>query len=419
MIWVKEHIRIKHSIKTIEINRLNLLFFSKFMFLGYTHKRIGNHIPNELGNDYLTIIGSLDDGVYTCPNTPEYKEADTDYFWFDLSGNQREITKVDLVAWDLQRTPIAYDNSYPNTVRIIGILNPDAIFTTYERNYLFQFFSLPIFWDNNLNTYGFIKSKEITCSDLDLSFSQNRWSYNLNSETFQYLIRMDIIPDSTRINHLDTLITGLKLNLFWDRLDIIRLCASHNEQACLLNLKGDYWNGFKVGSPIFTIDKGWTGGSGKYINSQFNPRLGNCVMQSGNNFAMVYIETRVPTTASNVMHQGVNNVGGMWHYHNAAGGTFRGNWNTTTSTNYNSSKTAGVGYSWGRKNSTTGTIGIGTNVYNLSVVSPALFVNGNFYDATGYGSRQSLVCYGEYFSDTDLSILRGLFDVYLIAIGVK
>jgi hypothetical protein len=233
-----------------------------------------------------------------------------------------------------------------------------------------------------------------------------------------YFLRMAVDPGNTRKNLINTIVLDLKSNSLWTKIDILRLCASHTEQAALLNLKGDYWNGLKVSTPTFTTDKGWKGASGKSINSKFNPRLGGCVMTPGNASAIVYISTLIPTTASSIVTQSVNQIGGMWIYNNPSGGTQRGNWNTLTSTNFNCNIVPGIGFQYGRRNATDVWFNTHTQNYHWVTGFTTPFLNTEFYDASGYGSQQSLICYGSYLTDAEMITIRTIFTTYLTAIGV-
>jgi hypothetical protein len=83
-----------------------------------------------------------------------YKNADTDYMWFKADGTRRTVTTAQLIGYDLQRTPVKYDDSGPNKIRFIMIIKSGSVLNSVERNRMFKDFILPIMWDNSWNDYG-------------------------------------------------------------------------------------------------------------------------------------------------------------------------------------------------------------------------------------------------------------------------
>jgi len=134
------------------------------LFYGQMSNMSGGELPNEMdgATDSLTVGGT--EGAYTfqCPNTAAYIAADTDYIWFkSVDSAQRTPTESNMVSYDLQRTPVKYDDGSPYTIRWIAILKAGITLTATERNSLFKSFELPILWDNDLNAYGHIKDNRV------------------------------------------------------------------------------------------------------------------------------------------------------------------------------------------------------------------------------------------------------------------
>jgi len=131
------------------------------LFFGLYSEILGGQMPNKKtgSSDYLTVAGVAGSETYQCPNTADYIAADTDYIWFKTDESQRTVTTAELIGYDLQRTPVKYQDASPNEIVAIIILN--AAVTGTKRDYLFRDMWLPILWDNNLNGYGHIKDNRI------------------------------------------------------------------------------------------------------------------------------------------------------------------------------------------------------------------------------------------------------------------
>lgn len=136
-------------------NQTEVLFFGLYADIS------GGQMPNKKtgSSDYLTVAGSAGSETYQCPNTAPYIAADTDYIWFKTDETQRTVTTAELIGYDLQRTPVKYQDASPNEIVAIIILN--AAVTEVKRDKLFRDMWLPILWDNDLNGYGHIKDNRI------------------------------------------------------------------------------------------------------------------------------------------------------------------------------------------------------------------------------------------------------------------
>ena len=135
---------------------------SEVLFFAETKNITDGKLYNQKSGatDYLTVGGSA--GLYTfqTPNNATYKAADTDYIWFKTDETQRTTTEAELIGYDLQRTPVKYDDASPNSIRAIMILS--SAVTGAKRDRLFRDMWLMELWDNNLNAYGHIKSNRAT-----------------------------------------------------------------------------------------------------------------------------------------------------------------------------------------------------------------------------------------------------------------
>jgi len=133
----------------------------KFLFLGDYSAISGGKMPNKVGSDWLTVSGSAGLETFQCPNTAPYIAADTDFIWFNTSATNRTVTTAELIGYDLQRTPVKYDDTTPYQIRMIAIIKSGETFTQPQLNDLFKWFQLSIFWNNSLNANGHVKGNRI------------------------------------------------------------------------------------------------------------------------------------------------------------------------------------------------------------------------------------------------------------------
>jgi len=136
---------------TYWINQPEVLFFGLYSEIS------GGQMPNKIddGATFLTVAGAPGSETYQCPNTPAYIAADTDYIWFRTDESQRTTSTAELIGYDLQRTPVKYDDNNPHQIRAIMII--DSAMTGDKRDKLFRDFWLPIMWDNSWNDFGHSK----------------------------------------------------------------------------------------------------------------------------------------------------------------------------------------------------------------------------------------------------------------------
>jgi hypothetical protein len=131
-----------------------------FLFDAFTKDIAGGKLYNTVKGreaEYLTVTGSAGSYHYACPNNATYIAADTDYAWFKTDGSVSDMTDSRLNSYDLQRTPVLFDDDSPNTNRRISILLSTVTLSATDLNHLFQTWHLPIEWHNDTNAYGHIK----------------------------------------------------------------------------------------------------------------------------------------------------------------------------------------------------------------------------------------------------------------------
>jgi len=92
------------------------------------------------------------------------------------------------------------------------------------------------------------------------------------AEATALFARMTTPPTETRKGQINTLITSLKTAGVWTKLDVFYVFAAADQQAALLNWKGDTNNATAVNSPSFVADSGFkSDGSTSWVNTHYNP----------------------------------------------------------------------------------------------------------------------------------------------------
>jgi hypothetical protein len=240
---------------------------TKVLFWGKYSEISGGRMPNKItgSTDYLTVAGSAGSETYQCPNTAPYIAADTDYIWFKTDASQRTTTTAELIGYDLQRTPVKYDDNTPNALRDIMILKAGEVLSASERNNLFQYMWLSILWDNVLNAYGHIKSNRA---------GQQLWTPELlySAETLVLLARMDVAPSTALADLIDVTMAGLKSDGVLALGDCLYVRGLHTSQASLLNWIKNAHDSTIIGGITHTPKVGFTGAAGAALNNNYKPQ---------------------------------------------------------------------------------------------------------------------------------------------------
>lgn len=110
-----------------------------------------------------------------------------------------------------------------------------------------------------------------------------------NAEAAALFARFDVDPGSARRAAIDTCIGALKAAGVWAKLDVLYLLAAHDAQAGTRNWIQDGFNAEALGDPVFTADRGFTGGPGAYLDTQFNDLTGSALWSQDAMSAGAYI----------------------------------------------------------------------------------------------------------------------------------
>lgn len=242
------------------------------LFLGYYSEISGGRMPNKVvgSSDYLTVSGSAGSETYQCPNTAPYIAADTDYIWFKTDTTRRTTTTAELVGYDLQRTPVKYNDTAPHTIEIIMILKAGQVLSAYKRDLLFQYMFLPILWDGTINSYGHIKANRT---------GQQLWTPEATFDDasvalFARMTALGETPTDLRKTAIDTAIKALKAaSLFDTKFEGLYVARGAGVGSTKLNWVKNAYNLTKsgAGTLTFTTDVGYHGDGNCALNPNYQP----------------------------------------------------------------------------------------------------------------------------------------------------
>jgi hypothetical protein len=88
----------------------------------------------------------------------------------------------------------------------------------------------------------------------------------LDVDAAAYIAAMTVQPDATRQGVINALVTGLKTDGLWTKIDWLLLCLSHDAQAALVNAKTPTKIATIVGTLPFTTDWGYQGPNASNAN---------------------------------------------------------------------------------------------------------------------------------------------------------
>ena len=83
--------------------------------------------------------------------------------------------------------------------------------------------------------------------------------------------RLATQPSAPRKVLYNTMIASLVSAGVWSKLDTLYMFAAADQATALTNLVSASFGATAVGAPAFTTDQGFTGATGKYVDSNYNP----------------------------------------------------------------------------------------------------------------------------------------------------
>lgn len=116
-----------------------------------------------------------------------------------------------------------------------------------------------------------------------------------SAATIAYVSAMTTPPSYQRIVLINNLILGLTADGVWVKLDWLSLFAMETAQAARLNAINPALAYSVVGSPVFVTDRGYTGVSGGYLNSGWDPATNGVQYQRNSAFIGFWCRTATAT----------------------------------------------------------------------------------------------------------------------------
>ena len=240
---------------------------NKVLFFGLYSEISGGQMPNKVAGstDYLTVSGSTGSETFQAPDTAPYKAADTDYIWFTTLAVQRTTTTAELIAYDLQRTPVKYGNVTPNALNAIIILKAGETLTSDEIDRLHTDMSLSVYWSGVWNDNGSIKDNR--------TVNQSVYYVPESAALFARMVTASETPNYARKKIINDTVIGLQVNGLWSKMDACWLMASHGTLSARMNWIADAYNLTQgTGLPEFEVDRGFLGvPTTKFLKTGFVP----------------------------------------------------------------------------------------------------------------------------------------------------
>jgi hypothetical protein len=94
---------------------------------------------------------------------------------------------------------------------------------------------------------------------------------NVCAQAQAFFARLATQPSTARKALYNAMIASLVSAGVWSKLDALYMFAGADQLTALMNLVSPNFGASAIGSPTFTTDIGFTGASGKYVDSNFNP----------------------------------------------------------------------------------------------------------------------------------------------------
>lgn len=231
-----------------------------------------------------------------------------------------------------------------------------------------------------------------------------------------YLAAMTVEPSAARKALLYALITGLKADGIWTKLDWLSLFAAHDAQAALLNMVDPTKAFSVVGAPVFTVDRGYAGAGGGYLDSNWNPATHGVQYQRDSASMGLWV---------NIVTGGIS-MGNQAAFVQplVSGTSLRAR--TNTASNADVAVGSGLGFSaWNRSSSTAVKLfKNGALLSTQSIASEALASDDFFacaWNSSGTpgvtSMRNAALCWGAHLSDAEHLALHDRLNTYLTAIG--
>ena len=242
------------------------------------------------------------------------------------------------------------------------------------------------------------------------------------AESTAYFAAMTVQPDATRKGVIDALISGLKSDGLWAKLDLLYLLGAHDAQAARLNVKNPGTNNLSaVNSPTFTTDRGYAGDAvSAYLDTGMAQ---NATVQATQNSHSQHFGIQAKHAAANSQHYigttaagspnlvRIDRTGSEMLYVRANNGSEQMASSAVEGV-FSSSRTSATGFKVYRGGSVTLNDTTSASVARISA-NITLLRQGGVY-TTG---RMSFYGVGAGLSDTEAANFASRIQTYLTAIG--
>lgn len=238
------------------------------------------------------------------------------------------------------------------------------------------------------------------------------------------IARMTGTPNPARQKLINTTYNRLRGSTYWAKLDGIGIAAAHDAQAGRLDWKSAARDLVVTGSPVHTIDRGYTGASSSNLSTGFAPST------AGGQYALNSMTMGFFGTLAGLAGIGFNCMGVGAVSTTATTGyliprntsdLFNARGNDGTGISIANTGTARL-FSIRRSGATARQIDLDGVQAAANAQASSSITAGNIYVLYGdVGAVSNMRCgawfYGSYLTDAELLSLHGTLRAYLVAVG--
>lgn len=217
-----------------------------------------------------------------------------------------------------------------------------------------------------------------------------------------------------------TLINGLVADGIFAKQDAIYIFATDTTTNALLSLVSATYNGTATGAPTFTADAGYTGASGKYVDTNFNPTTASSPKMTQNS-ASAWVWSNTSTLSTNAAWGQVSGTGNSYIYPRFTGDVLIATTNDSAYRN-SGSITDGSGLTAANRTASNATqrykngssVGSNADVSNAFINANNSFLRG---DGTAYTGQVMAGGFGQSLNGTEHANLYARVHTYLQTIA--
>ncbi len=231
-------------------------------------------------------------------------------------------------------------------------------------------------------------------------------------------------PSTVRKVLYNTMIASLANAGVWSKLDTLYMFAAADQATALTNLVSASFGATAVGTPTFTADQGFAGGTGKYVDSNFNPSTAGGQFQQNSASAFAWGSSVAGADGATVGNA-TNTISNPAEiYPRYTDNTMYGNLGESVESTIATGQTDGSGLRALSRTAGTGYAaykGAGTLIASITATSTAL-ANKNIVFLVGQSAHYytgTVYCggFGSGLSGGDVAALYGALHPYLQAVA--